>query len=330
MPDNTPETYDAAGYLKPLRDYKRRVRQLFPQVPRRCLDVWSLHESDALVLGLFLQRYPREVVALDVGTFLGASALYLAAQPGVSRVVSVDPNPTVAEEVEGKLEELGIIADLEPLQDLRALEVARAALAESGPGQKVEVREGTINAAASGDEPVEIPEVGEGETLLAFVDGLHTREGVAGDLESIFSKDQRTIAVLDDCRRLWGPFVQAGVVDFMGAASSGYRFRLFGDLCPGLASSNLGVVYPDAERDEVEKTLRFLEKAFSARLDPLRLLEREAELVEALNDLGRQVERLEKAGRIGGESSVEKRGPGIEAAAALKARVLRRFRPGSG
>jgi septal ring factor EnvC (AmiA/AmiB activator) len=99
---------------------------------------------------------------------------------------------------------------------------------------------------------------------------------------------------MDDCRHAWGPYVQAGVVDFVQQASDKYRFDLIGDLGPGLATSNLGIVYPHSRAAEVRKTLDQVRELFSQRLDPLRLLRREEELISTINSTTDDLRQLRK------------------------------------
>jgi hypothetical protein len=75
------------------------------------------------------------VVALDIGTFIGASAFLLASHPKVSKVTSVDPNLTIFDELADKSNtplspRFGENADLDQLRNRRALDVARATLTE--------------------------------------------------------------------------------------------------------------------------------------------------------------------------------------------------------
>ena len=290
----------ATEYVRRLDEYKEAVSRLFPGLSRGLVDNWSISSADALALGHFLECYPREVIVLDIGTFIGASALYFASQPKVLRVISVDPNPSIADEINDKSEMMGGSIDPEPLQNLRVLDVARAALAEfDDERQKIQLREGTVGSSrvsvqggsVEGLEKVEVPmpEPSEGVPLLAFVDGLHTREGVQADLEAIFGKNPHAVVILDDCRRTWGPFVQAGVVSFMETAKQKYHFRLFGDLSPALATSSLGIFYPDTDAAEAEQTLMKLGESFSKRLDLLRLLRREEELIDTINEFNREL-----------------------------------------
>jgi FtsZ-binding cell division protein ZapB len=133
---------------------------------------------------------------------------------------------------------------------------------------------------------IEIPQVGDsGDGLLAYVDGLHTREGVREDLKAVFERNPNAIAIVDDCRHAWGAFVQAGVVDFTEQHESGneYTFRLFADLGPGVATSNLGLIYHSTRAQEVNAAIRGVSSKFSQRLDPVQLLIRENELIVEVN-----------------------------------------------
>jgi hypothetical protein len=301
--DNAWTTKDAIDYIKQFDEYKETVSRLFPALPRDYVDVWSISKVDALTLGYFLGCYPHKVVVLDIGTFVGVSAFHFANQPKVLRVISVDPNPLVVDEINDKSDMLGSSIDPEPLQGLRILDVARAALAEFGDAQqKIQLHVGTVGSnqvsikegSPDGLEKVEVPvlEPRHGVSLVAFVDGLHTKEGVQADLEAIFEKNPRSLVILDDCRGLWGPFVQAGVVGFVEKAQEKYHFQLFGDLGPSVATSNLGIVYPDVNAAEVKQTLLEFSELFSERLDPLRLLRREEELISVVIAYKNEVDSL--------------------------------------
>jgi hypothetical protein len=285
----------STGYLKRFDEYKETVSRLFPALSRDYIDTWSISNADALVLSHFLECYPRKVIVLEIGTFVGVSAFHFASLPEVVRVIGVDPNPTIADEINDKSEVLGGSIDPEPLQSLRVQDVAKAALVEFGnEWQKIQLRVGVIGSSRvgirqglpEGSVMVEVPVPGPSEnaSLLAFVDGLHTREGVRADLEAIFEKNPHAVAILDDCRYAWGPSIQAGVVDFMEGSEQKYHFRLFGDLDPGLATSKLGIVYPDTDAAEADQTLAELSDLFSERLNLLRLLRREEELVDIANE----------------------------------------------
>src|SRR5215212_6711510 len=277
-----------------LADYKESVCALFPTLPRDLVDVWSINEVDALVLALFLECYPHKMAVLEVGTFVGVSTFHLASQPKVTRVHSVDLNPLITDEASAASEILDMRFDRKALPELRVQDIARAALAEfADESAKIQLLTGTVSSAWIGhqgdafnsSEKAEMPapEPTDGEPLLAFVDGARTREAVDADLKAIFESNQRAVAVLDGCRRVWGPFVQAGVASFMESTQGKYHFLLFGDLSSGMATSNLGVVYSEADSVEVQRSLAELSHLFSERLDPLWLAGREQELIGVVN-----------------------------------------------
>jgi methyl-accepting chemotaxis protein len=186
--------------------------------------------------------------------------------------------------------------DLASLHDLRVFDVARGAFAslDEQTLNKVEFREGVVGSESLGTRTerkwqsgkVEIPQFGDsGDSLLAYVDGLHTKEGVREDLEAIYDQNPNAITLLDDCRDAWGAFVQSGVVDFIEQDESGdeYTFRLFADLGTGVATSSLGLLYRRERAREVNATLRGVASKFSQRLDPVQLLIRENELILEVN-----------------------------------------------
>jgi hypothetical protein len=265
-----------------LGEYKATVTRLFPALPKSVVDDWSIQDADARALERFLERYPREAVVLDVGTFVGVSAFHFASQPKVSEVVSIDWNPSMAELGEW-LDELGIPHGPESSPDLRLLDVAGAALAHF-PEQRRKVR---LRAGYVGSVGLAAP--ADGASLVAFVDGDHAQESVEADLRAIFEKNPRAVAVLHDCTGSHAPSVLAGVVAFVEASQTRYRFRLFERLDPDPAPPNLGVLYPEATADWVERA------AGGLLADPTSSLLRTAStLWEAL---GQQRERADRQRR---------------------------------
>src|SRR5215211_6996409 len=279
-------------HKRKLEEYKETVSRLFPALPRDLVDSRSIRDVDALVLALFLRCYPHEVSVLNVGTSLGASTFHLANQPSVSRVLGVDSERPEDGEPGETSKSLSSDGEPAPLQKLRFIDVARAAIAEfADESAKVELRTGDVGSALrsdqsdppDGSEKMPAQELSEDQPLLAFVNGARTREAVGADLQAIFEVRPRAIAILDHCRGAGGPFVQAGIAHFMEGSQTEYHFRLFGDLSSGMATSNLGIVYPDADSAEVQKCLEELGHLFSERLDPLWLASREQELISTVN-----------------------------------------------
>jgi hypothetical protein len=287
-------TASTAHDAKRLDAYKEALNRLFPSLPRQHVDVWSIADVDVMALGLFLECYAREVNVIDIGAFVGVSAFFFAGRPEVSKVHSIDPNPPIVHEINDKSEMLGIRIDHESLGKLRVLDIARAALVGfPDERKKVQFHEGVLGSVQTAVEEGshEVPrkldaaaiETTEGAEVLAFVDGLHTREGVRSDLEAVFGNYPRALVVLDDCRGAWAPFVQAGVADFMERSAQKYHFKLLADLGPGIVTSALGIVYSDVDAPEMQQTLIEYGALFSERLDPLWLLRREEELIGIVN-----------------------------------------------
>jgi hypothetical protein len=164
----------------------------------------------------------------------------------------------------------------EDVGETSSIDIARAALAEfADESVKIQLRTGDVSSAWT-KSAHELP---EDEPLLAFMGGPRTREAVDADLQAIFDANPRCVAILDHCRGDGGPFVQAGIADCMQRSPGKYHFRLFSDLTSGMATSNLGMVYPDGESAEVQRCLAELARLFSERLDPLWLASREQELI---------------------------------------------------
>jgi hypothetical protein len=250
-------TAQALEHTRRLEAYRETISRLFPALPKDLLDAKSIKDVDALVLALFLRCYPRELSVLEVGTSFGVATFHFAGQPSVLRVVGVDP---YLPEHDG---------------ETSSKDIARAALATfADESVKIQLLTGDLSSAQ------ELP---EDEPLLAFVGGVRTREALDADLQAIFHANPRAIAILDHCSGDGGPFVQAAIADFMHRAPGKYHFRLFGGLTSGMATSNLGIVYPDEESAEVQRCLADLARHFSERLDPLWLASREQELIRIVS-----------------------------------------------
>jgi hypothetical protein len=272
MKPSSRPNHSTRGYLqriKRLSEYEDTLAQHCPPLPRH----WSLSRPDAFALGHFLECYPRKVLILDVGTFVGMSAFYFAAHPKVVKVISVDPNPTLASEIilttnlksQISPDEPNICIDTALLKDLRPLQVAKAALTGFDyERRKIQLREGVVADAVVSVHKgsleslpkVEVPviEPSDEEGFVAFLDGDHTTEGVQADLEAIFERNPYAIVFLHDCRGVWGPSVQAGVASFMEGSRQKYHFHLIERLVPGLPPPNLGVIFADMNAAEVEQT----------------------------------------------------------------------------
>jgi hypothetical protein len=293
-------TAQIIDHTRRLEEYKETLRRLFPTLRSDLLDAHSLRDVDAIVLGLFLRCLPPGLSVLEVGTSFGVSTFHLASQPGVLRVLGVDPGLPGLSTPDDTSNIPGVKSD--PPQEPRALDLARAALAEfAEEGAKIQLRTGEVGSVLTGpgdppDDQAHPQPTASGltadEPLLAFLNGAPARESVEEDLRAIFDASPRAVAVIDHCRGVEGPFVQARIASFLDGARDEYRFRLFADLTSGVATSNLGIVYPDANSAEVEGCLEELTHLFSDRLDPLWLASREQEMISVVNTYKVEAESL--------------------------------------
>jgi hypothetical protein len=239
---------------------------------------------------------------LEVGTSFGVSTFHLASQPGVLRVLGMAPDPpevTVPGDTSNTPE-----TKANPLEEARAIDVARAALAEfAEESAKIQLLTGEVGSVwtahgsppdGQADSPPSVPGISEDEPLLAFLNGTRTRESVEEDLQAIFDASPRAVAVIEHCRGAEGPFVQAGIANFLEGARGKYSFRLFADLTSGVATSNLGIVYPDVDSAELEGCLEELSRLFSERLDPLWLASREQEMISVVNTYKDEADKLNR------------------------------------
>src|SRR5829696_8689360 len=278
-------TAQVVEHTRRLEEYRETISTLFPALPRDLVDARSIRDVDALALALFLRCYPHELSVLEVGTFFGVATFHFAGQPSVLRVFGVDPDLSVTEDA----------------GETSSIDIARAALAEfADESVKIHLRTGDLSRAwtnlrgdthqSSGAMPAQ--ELSEDEPLLAFVGGARTREAVDADLQAIFDANPRAVVILDHCRGDGGLFVQAGIADCMESARGKYHFRLFGDLTSGMATSNLGIVYPHEDSAEVQRSLAELAHLFSERLDPLWLASREQELIGIVSTYREEADTL--------------------------------------
>ncbi|MBA2693693.1 MAG: hypothetical protein H0U65_14580 [Rubrobacter sp.] len=260
--------FGTVGYarrLARLGEYSDAVARAMPSEVAR---FWSVSNVDALALGLFLDLYGREAIVLNIGTFVGVSAMCFAVQPSVARVISVDPNPRIADEVSDKTDVTNFEANYKKLGEARVFDVARAALSDfPEESRKIHLTEGVVGtsqvgvhgAVAEGARKVEVPGVDPSSdelSLVAFVDGLHTDDGVRADLEAVFEASPRAVAILHDCRGEWSAAVRKGAGDFISASGDdGYAFEMVGPMGAGLGSPNMGVVFAESDADEVRGVL---------------------------------------------------------------------------
>jgi hypothetical protein len=233
-------------HLQRVSEYRDTVANLLPVPCRPIVNNWSLSRNDLLALVRFLERYPRETEVLEIGTFLGVSTFNFAIHRKVSKVVSIDWNPSLAElNMSGDLPDSG-----SSLREVRVLDLVDEALARyPEQRQKIRLLAGTVETVDS----IAMPSSSNGTSLVAFVDGDHAKESVIVDLTAIFERNPAAIAILHDCRGSHSPAIFAGIASFIEDSSTDYCFRLFERPGTGLKAPNLGVVYPSATADEVDR-----------------------------------------------------------------------------
>lgn len=279
----------ARRHLVPLQEYKTIARRLFPALERWDLDGYSISSADALFLGYFLEYGPQQALALVIGADTGASTLCFASHPKIGRVINFNPNPTVAEELADRSDPQTVDETNDPDKYLKVLDVAKAVVGECPEEmKKVSFFEGKELAEAIGDMQLPDPGSPQEDGVVVFVEGFQAREHISESLRVVFDRSPRAVVFMD--YRLSGgrPSVQAGIADFMDQAEDRYRFRMASGLGPAFAGCNLGVLYPETSAG-TEKILGHVSREFSLKLDPLRLLGREEELMNTVSRLNRQL-----------------------------------------
>lgn len=283
-----------------LAAYAEAVVAEYPGIPLPVLLTWSIAPLDAMAVSCLVSAIDAEVTVIDVGTFVGVSAFIFASHPLVRSVTTIDPNPLVTGEVNEKNDALGAWIRPESVpSDLRVADVAKRTLGRfPEEAAKIDFFEGYLAPGTGGTTQGEDPRrfdpgsLDDRAPILAFIDALHTSEGVFRDLSALFSAQPSAIAVLDDCRHYWGPFVQAGIARFL-EANTDYNFYLLADLCPGLSSSNLGIVHP--KEGTTDRSIRQFALDFDRSVDAITLLEREGQLLGQVSALTDEVADLREA-----------------------------------
>jgi predicted O-methyltransferase YrrM len=187
--------------------------------PREVVAQWALPLPDALDLWDVARKSGARRV-LEVGSFVGTSALLLAHALPEAEIHSVDPNLPLDIEF-AAMGAAGRSADL----SRRTLDIARAATDRLGLGARVRFHEGGFAVGESfalADVPV--PVIGpalcarEGPFDLAFVDGLHFEDAVFADVALALSAlaPDGTI-VLHDAIGYWGSHVRRAVARILEA-----------------------------------------------------------------------------------------------------------------
>jgi hypothetical protein len=254
-----------------LEEFVTRVLDEYPGLPATVLRSSSMGLIDAVVLRELLDVSDEPVEVIDVGGFFGVSTFLFASHPAVRQVISVDRSSVLSDRLgEDPLKVQGVVRSA-----LAGFPEAASKMRFSDEAERIGTEEGSIvprfdlAALSPGDET----------TLFGFLDGDRTSEEVFADLEFLLSARPESLVFLDGCRHSSGPLVQAGVARFLTSHRQEYTFQLLADLSPGLGASNLGAVYLSTSDGALPERLAYLVGSLSNRLDPLRQLEREQELI---------------------------------------------------
>ncbi|HEX5264868.1 MAG TPA: class I SAM-dependent methyltransferase, partial [Phenylobacterium sp.] len=189
--------------------------------PRHIVGTWAISDNDVEdFVRLAVAADPRKI--LEVGTFVGVSTMMLALACPKARIFTVDPDFLLA----GEMSSAGSVVDgVDP--SVTTFDVARRVAARLGVLDRIEFVRGGF---AVGDtfssflhkDGATIEVVGpklcreEGPFDFAFVDGLHSAEAVAADLNLVATAvDVAATVVLHDCIGFWGASVRSGVHAFL-------------------------------------------------------------------------------------------------------------------
>ncbi|MGA1223291.1 MAG: class I SAM-dependent methyltransferase [Phycisphaerales bacterium] len=206
-------------------DALRRVLDAFESLgyPRAVVEQWSIPAADATDLVAALRgphptagTAPRRI--LEVGTFVGTSALLMLLALPDAEVHTVDPNLPLEVEFNAMNCETGR-ADLAR----RTQEVAAAAAERLGVRDRLHLHQGgfSTDATFAGRDAV-VPAIGaevlaaHGPFDAAFIDGLHFEQAVLSDLV-LAARGIREAApiVLHDAIGYWGAPVRRAISRFL-------------------------------------------------------------------------------------------------------------------
>lgn len=189
--------------------------------PREIVGSWAISENDVWDFVSFaVEAQPKKV--LEVGTYVGVSTMLLALACPDAKIFTVDPDlPLEVEMSSARSDIRGVNGKV------TTHTVAREVASRLGVSKRVHFVRGGF---AVGDtfssilqaEGSKVKVVGpqlcaeEGPFDFIFVDGLHSAEAVAADLElAATALTPDGIIVLHDCVGYWGASVRSGVLRFL-------------------------------------------------------------------------------------------------------------------
>ncbi len=197
--------------------------------PAAIVNTWAIGPHDAPDLLTVAQKAKPEKI-LEVGTYVGVSTMLLALACPRAHIFTVDPDLPLEIEMGATGSS---VANVDSMATTHA--IARAAAEKLGVADRITfvkggfaVRETFSSTLTSSGSKVKLagPKLckDEGPFDFVFIDGLHTSEAVAADLQ-LGAKHLAAsgVMVLHDCVGFWGANVRAGVMEFIRRDPS-YRF----------------------------------------------------------------------------------------------------------
>ncbi len=182
---------------------------------------WCISELDAeMLFEAARTKQPRCV--LEVGTYVGVSTLIIALAAPDTRIVTIDPNLTLGNEMGSMQSNLGRLASGTRTQD-----VARLVARHLGVDERIEFVSGGFAvgdtfASQRSDPASRVSVVGPavcekfGPFDFVFIDGLHYASAVEADLRLAASSLARTgMILMHDCIGMWGTNVRTGISRFL-------------------------------------------------------------------------------------------------------------------
>jgi predicted O-methyltransferase YrrM len=197
--------------------------------PAEIVNTWAIGHNDAPDLMAIAESVNPSRI-LEVGTYVGVSTMLIAlACPG-AHIFTVDPDLPLKIEMGATGSS---VANVDSSATTHA--IARAAAEKLGVADRItfvkggySVRETFSSTLTSKGSKAKLagPKLckDEGPFDFIFIDGLHTAEAVAADLQlSAKHLTPTGIMALHDCIGFWGANVRAGVLEFIRRNPS-YRF----------------------------------------------------------------------------------------------------------
>jgi len=189
--------------------------------PASIVNTWAIGPHDAPDLLTVAHKAKPEKI-LEVGTYVGVSTMLLALSCPRARIFTVDPDLPLEIEMGATGSS---VANVESRATTHA--IARAAAKKLGVEDRItfvkggfSVRETFSSTLTTSGAKAKLagPKLckDEGPFDFVFIDGLHTSEAVAADLQ-LGAKHLAAsgVMVLHDCVGFWGANVRAGVMEFI-------------------------------------------------------------------------------------------------------------------